>query len=279
MNVNNLNNENYITYYAPLKRNNATIKKRRSNNNYNVLAKEEDRFLRKDDLLNIINKSIIYSNKIIRSIGYNIKYGFSRENVPVKDIIYTKLIPIGITEEVEHPITKIKYSIYGYPRRFGGDTVFGCRGKRTIKGTKNILHNNINQCISLNDLNRIGLKAEYNSELNKYYILVMLDNDRPISIINLEPTFLNSLSKKEEEIVKKISSQVILSIMYKENTLYLVSDFENMIYMGTNTSPLSIPKKEHIPKLTMNELVKVKEIPSWRKTTGGSRKKAIRSRK
>jgi hypothetical protein len=278
MSSNKLNNLNYITYSTMLKQNTTTMKNKNVNNN-TLLAKEEDRFFRKEDLLNIINKSITYSNKIMRMLRQHSRNGFSIENINDEELLYKKLIPIGITEQIENPLTKKKYDIYGYPRRFAGDSIFGCRGKRIIKGTQNVLYNDMNQCISVNDIHRISLKAEYNSDLNKYFIVILLDDDRPISLITMHTTFLNSLTKKEKEFVKHISSQLILSIMYKENKSYIGSEFKNTINMGTNTHPLLMPNKEHISKLKMNEYVKVKEIPSWRNISGGNKNKRMTRRR
>jgi hypothetical protein len=275
MNANKLNNANYITYSTTLKPNLTVI----PNISNNQLAKEKDRVFRKEDFVNVINKSIVHANKMMRRLRQYKINAFPNENIPEEELLYNKLIPIGITEQVEHPITKKLYDIYGYPRRFAGDTIFGCRGKRTIKGSKNVLHNNIKQCISINDLNRISLKAiTYSPYNNSFCILVLLDNDKPISIIDDDPTFLNSLTKKEKDFVNNITSQAILSVMYRENKVYSGQEFVSNINMGVNKTPLIMPSKEHIPKLRMNTTVRVKEIPSWRNMTGGHKKKRITRR-
>lgn len=225
------NNKNNYSRYAIATKGSA------NGANYNiskvVLGQLGNSTIRTENVLNIINNAINHSNKIYRKL----QRGLTQDEE--YQYIYNKIEPIGITEYITHPVTGKVHEIYGYPRKYEGDTLFGCRGTRKIKrGNRreyNILHNDYKRCISAPDLNRVSFKVNMHKfeTYYLYYLCVYIDN-KFIAVIFPENTYMNSLTLKERAYVKSIVAPGILIDMYNKKAVVKGSELVVNINIGRN---------------------------------------------
>lgn len=269
-NMNNSQVNNYATYKTVLRNN--TRKNNTKNSSNALLASPENSIFRRSNLIHIINSAIMFSNKALRRF----KNGDSNSVYTA----YQYIEPISVLNIYTHKSTGKHYKIYGYPG-FEVAEKFKCRGVRTIKGSSNIIDNNVKTCIEEADLDRIIFKPAYIDEpANKHVVLVVLDNVRIIAVIDNNITFMNSLTLKEQEFVKSITAQDMLELMSQENKTFAGSDFKNDANMSSVMPEMVYPSREHRPKLTFSESVNVKEIPKIgkRRVRGGDKRKTRKNR-
>ncbi len=237
--MNNSENQNYKIYNAPMKEVNGRAKRsythRVSNKRFRGKNIVEDSLFTRSELLKLINKSIYFLYKMKQQSFINNVNKKSGKKVNLFNIgpLYHKLIiRLPILSMARHhnkslPVIKFSY-----------DNVYEC--------------NSIEQCLNDDAIDSIEIKC---GVLNGVDVAYFLYNGENMTAIAKEPTFINSLTEKEQAFMKLIFDNANVLT----DAGYLLAGFEvENIGAQLNT----ITNKNRSSRLRFSNKVHIKEIPN-----------------
>jgi hypothetical protein len=238
-NGNNNSKNKYNAYNAPMKNNNGITKRsytrRASNVQFRGKNVMEDSLFTRTELMNLINKSILFLFKMKqKSFANNVNSrSGKRINLFNTGPLYHKLIiRLPILSIVHHHNESLPVI------KFSHDNVYVC--------------NSIEQCLNDDAIDSIEIKC---GVLNGVDVAYFVYNGENMTAIAKEPTFMNSLTEKEQAFMKLIFDNANVLT----NAGYLLAGFE-VENIGTQLN--AITNKNRTSRLRFSNKVHIKEIPN-----------------